>query len=359
MASTAPPAPNVELLFGPMLIGVLLNTMGYGVILVQMLMYYDRYKPDPKGFRYLVLYLLIVETVNVVFDVGLIYEPLIVRYGNTMCTFSPPFLNLLSSDVATTKSLQISPLLLKPDAAVTVAISTPTQLFVAWRLKTLTESYLFSIPITILSLISFAGGISVTVNVSLHPEYAAFSNFEPFVITWLASTAACDVLLSAALIYSLYTRKNKDTSSRRLKNYIDRIIRLTLQTGSITAVAALLDLLVFLFTPVSAPSDVHRSNEHGFKNTTLNFIWDFPLSKLYTIALLSSLNARPRRDQEAREQSVNALFEETPSIPIHTSRSETPLELYPRRYGDLSTFVANRDTEDLESGRDIAMASPF
>ncbi|KAJ7077727.1 hypothetical protein C8R43DRAFT_1053670 [Mycena crocata] len=159
MASTALPAPNVELLFGPMLVGALLNTTLYGVLLVQMLMYYN---------RYLALYLLIAETVNVVFDIGLIYEPLIVRY-------------------ASTESLEISPLLLKPDAAVTVAISTPTQLFVAWRLKALTQSYLFSIPIAILSLVSLAGGISVTVNVSLHPEYAAFGNFKPFVYhcSWL------------------------------------------------------------------------------------------------------------------------------------------------------------------------------
>jgi hypothetical protein len=39
--------------------------------------------------------------------------------------------------------------------------------------------------------------------VTLHSNYADFSNFKPFVITWLAATAACDVILSAALIYSL------------------------------------------------------------------------------------------------------------------------------------------------------------
>ncbi|KAJ7457875.1 hypothetical protein FB451DRAFT_1406731 [Mycena latifolia] len=305
MASTPAPAPNVELLFGPMLIGVLLNTTLYGVSLVQMLMYYTRYKRDRKWFRYLALYLLVAETANTVFDIGLIYEPLIVRYGQL-------------------KSLLC--VILRPDAAVTVAISTPVQLFIAWRIKMLTESYFFPVLIALLSIISLGGGISVTVMVSLHPDYAGFENFHPFVITWLSSTAACDVILSGALIYSLYTRK---TGARTTDRYVDRIIRLTVQTGSITAVTALLDLLVFLFTP----------------GTTLQFIWDFPLSKLYTNALLSTQEDAPSR------YTVNVLFDQTPSEQISSAidHAQPPLELH-RRHRELSTFyAANRElTDDLD-----------
>ncbi|KAJ7689626.1 hypothetical protein B0H17DRAFT_1331725 [Mycena rosella] len=339
----APPSPpNVELLLGPMLIGVLLNTTLYGVLLVQMLMYYTRYKRDRKWFRYLALYLLIAETANVVFDIGLIYEPLIVRYG-------------------TARALEVSPLLLRPDAAVTVAISTPIQLFVAWRVKVLTKSYFFPVLIAIPSLISFAGGLSVTIMVSLHPSFSSFNNFHPFVITWLSATAMSDVILSGALIYSLYNRK---TGARTTDRYVNRLIRLTVQTGSITAITSLLDLLVFLFTP----------------GTTLQFIWDFPLSKLYTIALLStqvSLNARPwKEDARVSEDTVNVLFDHTPverrissvvvrhfhstllevamaeytSVPPHP-----PLELHRRR-----PDLAHRElSDDLERGTDGQKVSPL
>ncbi|KAJ7919673.1 hypothetical protein B0H13DRAFT_2656619 [Mycena leptocephala] len=205
MATPTTAPKEVQLLFGPMLIGVLLNTTLYGVLVVQMLMYYKRYKRDRKWFRYLALYLFIAETANVVFDIGLIYEPLITRYG-------------------TAKALEVSPLLLRPDAAVTVAVSTPIQLFVAWRVHVITKSYFFPLLIGLTSLISLAGGLSVTIMVTLHSNYADFSNFHPFVITWLAASAACDVILSAALIYSLYTRKSGVRSTDR---YVDRIIRST------------------------------------------------------------------------------------------------------------------------------------
>ncbi|KAJ7623995.1 hypothetical protein B0H17DRAFT_1219046 [Mycena rosella] len=93
------PAPDVRLLFGPILIGVLLNTMLYGVILIQMLMYYTRYsKRDSKWTRLLILYLLIVESADVVFEIGFIFEPLIVRYG-------------------TARALEKTPLFLKPGAS--------------------------------------------------------------------------------------------------------------------------------------------------------------------------------------------------------------------------------------------------
>ncbi|KAJ7136607.1 hypothetical protein C8R44DRAFT_360216 [Mycena epipterygia] len=326
---SAPPSgpPNVELLFGPMLIGVLLNTTLYGVLLVQMLMYYQRYKRDRTWFRYLALYLLIAETVNVVFDIGLIYEPLIFRYG-------------------TAKALEISPLLLRPDAAVTVAISTPVQLFVAWRVKMLTQSYFFPFLIALSSLISLGGGLSVTIMVSLHSAYADFASFHPFVITWLSSTAACDVILSGALIYSLYTRKSGVSTTDR---YVDRIISLTVQTGSITAITALLDLFLFLFSP----------------GTTLQFIWDFPLSKLYTNALLSTLNARPWREEGSSEHNMNVLFEQTPTnetarlSSFVANAAQGPLELT-RRRRELSSVDTNREgTEDPERGGDSQKVSPL
>jgi len=326
--STAPTtaASELQLLFGPMLIGVVLNTTLYGVLLVQMLMYYQRYKRDRTWFRYLALYLLIAETANVVFDIGLIYEPLITRYGTIMAQ-------------------EISTLLLRPDAAMTVAISTPVQLFVAWRVLVLTERYLWPILIALTSLISFGGGLSVTIMVSRHPDYAAFKSFNPFVITWLSASAACDVILSVALIYSLYTRKTGVGSSDR---HVDRIIRLTLQTGSITAVTALLDLLVFLFTP----------------GTTLQFIWDFPLSKLYSNALFSTLNSRPWKEEVPVNYTTNVLFEHSPiegntRISSIGEYASPPLELHRRRREPSRLNLDHANTEDLERGGDAHKVLPL
>ncbi|KAJ7057574.1 hypothetical protein C8F01DRAFT_1233022 [Mycena amicta] len=293
MTSVLAEPPDVRLLFGPFLIGLVFNAILYGVVVVQFFIYYDRYKGDRRWLRYLVIkflrlhansrtqhkpqmiYLLLAETINTAFDTSLVYEPLVARWGQT-------------------EALQKSPLFLRPDAAVTVAISTPVQLFMAWRLRALTKQSIFPAIILLLALVSLAGGLSVTINVSLKPDYSSFDGFRPFVTTWLVASAACDVVLSGALIYSLRVRKTGVGATDR---YVDRIIRVTIQTGSITAITALLDLFVFLFAPTA----------------TLQFIWDFPLSKLYSNAVLSSVNSRPWKEDPATHFTMNVLFEPTPS----------------------------------------------
>ncbi|KAJ6456505.1 hypothetical protein C8R45DRAFT_1034710 [Mycena sanguinolenta] len=266
--------PGVELLFGPLLIGVILSTLAYGIMSVQMLSYYQTYKRDARWIRYFMLYLFCAETVNLLIEIGIIYEPLIVRYGAQRAHI-------------------ISPILLPGDAVSIVASSTPVQLFTAWRISVITGSIVLPLLISLLSVISFGGGMLVTVFVSLRNEFREFTSFSGAIIVWLVSSALCDVLITAVLTYSLTTRK---TGFSSVDGQINRIIRLTVQTGAITAVAALADVILFL----------------AFPATTLNFIPDFPLSKLYTISLLSTLNARARgRSQDAENRLPNALFNET------------------------------------------------
>ncbi|KAJ7911909.1 hypothetical protein B0H13DRAFT_1614123, partial [Mycena leptocephala] len=237
--------------FGPMLIGVLLNTTLYGVC-VPILSTFPRIKSlsrDRLWFRMLVLYLVVVETANVLCDIGLIYEPLIIRYATPQALMVSPILNL-------SLTYEINQVL----------VSTPIQLFIAWRVRIVTRSAMLPILISVLAMVSFGARRNRgTTIVSLHPNFSDFPSFKPEVITWLVSTSACDVLLTG----SLWIRK---TSVIATDSYLNKIIRLTVQTGFITAAAALLDMFLYIFMP----------------GTTLNFIFDYPLSKLYTNALLST-----------------------------------------------------------------------
>lgn len=80
----------------------------------------------------------------------------------------------------------------------------------------------------------------------------------------------------------------------------------TVQTGALTSAFALLDLFVYLFIPVSHSADIcarvsfkripTEQRPVGVVCTVAasrsyfdrNFIWDFPLSKLYTVSLIST-----------------------------------------------------------------------
>ncbi|KAI9462091.1 hypothetical protein HD554DRAFT_1471906 [Boletus coccyginus] len=249
---------RVDLVFGPMLIGVFLNCILYGVIAVQTVVYFQTYKGDPRWFKIFVLYLLFCETVNTVCVTGVVYEPLIIRY-------------------ATLRAVTVAPIMLVADGVVTVSISTPVQIFIAWRVRTMSRSSFFPCVIVFFAITSFVGGIATSVSVALLNEYALFDKFHPAVLTWLGSSAAADVIITASLVYNLMRRR---TGFAVTDHLINRVISLTVQTGMITTVFALIDAtLPAILTDPTRPM-------------ILNFIWDFALSKLYSNSLLFTLNSR-------------------------------------------------------------------
>ncbi|KAJ7227871.1 hypothetical protein B0H12DRAFT_1148318 [Mycena haematopus] len=305
------PGSGVELLFGPLLIGVILSTLAYGIMSVQMLFYYQTYKKDARWIRYFMLYLFFAETANLLIEIGIIYEPLIIRYGAQ-------------------RAVIISPLFLPGDAISIVASSTPVQLFTAWRISVITGSIVLPLLISILSVASFGGGLLVGIFAGIRNEFREFTSFSGAIIVWLVCSALCDMLITVVLTYSLSKRKTGFTS---VDGQINRIIRLSVQTGAITAAAALADVILFLVFPA----------------TTLNFIPDFPLSKLYTISLLSTLNARARgRSEDAENRLPNALFNDT------TTQKSTVLRP-PSQYVNVHVYP---NTYQSSNGQDVVDISP-
>jgi len=246
--------PNVRLSFGPMLIGVFLNMILYGVLLVQTYTYYQTYKKDTPWIKYLVVYLFIIETANTVLDIHIVYEPLILRYGTVAATTFFP--TLFASE----------PLIL-------VAVSTPIQLFFAWRIKVLTKNNWIAIFILLLSFVSLGGGIWTAVKIINIKLFLRKPELHTPALIWFLSSCVADIVITIALVLSLSRRR---TGFVATDDAISKIIRMTVQTGMLTALFAVGDVVFFMTLP----------------HTALNFIWDLALSKLYSNCLLSTLNAR-------------------------------------------------------------------
>ncbi|KAH7873927.1 uncharacterized protein C8R40DRAFT_1007789, partial [Lentinula edodes] len=230
--------------FGPLLVGVFLNCILYGVLAVQIFIYFQTYKKDNQRIRALVWYLFIVETLNTDAYLKLI---IFVLFLHSLFNL-PDLLN---------------------DPIVTVMISTPVQIFMAWHIKVISQSTVLFYGITFFSVCSFTTA-DVVIAVTIINEFANLHQFDGSVITWLASFAVTDILITVTLVWILW---KKCTNIRATDDAVSRIIRLTVQTGAITAFSAILDVILFLAIP----------------NTTVNFVWDFALSKLYTNALISML----------------------------------------------------------------------
>ncbi|KAF9064989.1 hypothetical protein BDP27DRAFT_108950 [Rhodocollybia butyracea] len=219
MPAVPPGPPTVIQVYTPFFVGTLLNIFLYA--------------GDKSWMRLLVLYLFVVETANSFLDIGLIFEPLLLNFGNM--------------DVVAT-----SPWTLRLDGLTTTLISTPVQIFMAWRINVIMETVIPSVIICILAMSSLAGSVWLAIAVSASPQYVKFNDFRGAPSLWLISSAVADIAIACFLVISL---SRKRTGFAVLNDQIDRIIRVTVQTGSLTALTALIDVIVFLSVPVSISSE--------------------------------------------------------------------------------------------------------
>jgi len=253
--SAVPPGPpDVSLLFGPLLIGVCLNCILYGILVLQVVIYFVSYRKDPAWIRYFVLYLIIVESVNVGCNIATIYEPLVLRFG-------------------TPAALTFFPIMITSTPVTNVAISTPVQMFTAWRIVVITRKKIVGLIISTFSLVSLGFAVYTAVVITNIRKFELKGATVKPATVWFITSVCADAIITATLYFSLSRRR---TGFKSTDVIINRIIRLTLQTGMLTFVFAISETITFLVSP----------------NTTANFTIDFPLSKLYTNALLSTLNAR-------------------------------------------------------------------
>ncbi|KAK0460279.1 uncharacterized protein EV420DRAFT_1536030, partial [Desarmillaria tabescens] len=232
---------------GPLLLGLMFNLLLLGMIFVQYYMYFIKY----QRYVYVLLLVNVAGTVMYMIDM---YIALILNFGNA-------------------KSYTHSTW----HSALTAIMAGAVQLFFAWRVKVLTSTWVsaplrifFGLIITLL----LAGGIATAAEANAQEAVTDFQKFKVTVIIWLVSSCVCDFLITGALVWYLY--RGHKTGFEQSDELMDRIIRLTVQTGLITSLCAMMDLIKFL--AIASPS--------------VHIIFTGMLGKLYTNALMSSLNAR-------------------------------------------------------------------
>ncbi|KAF7320777.1 hypothetical protein HMN09_00164000 [Mycena chlorophos] len=248
------PTEDVRLSYGPLLVGVFFNMILFGVSATQQLSYVQSSNRDRPGVRILIWCIFFVLVANTALDMYMMYQPLILEYGAPLYDLPTVFVS-------------------QPLSVVLVGF--PTQVFFIWRIYALSKIRIIPIAIFLCSLLSLAGGIWTTVMV---PIVASFPNV-PLLYrsaeVWLISSAVTDLSIAASLAAILRGHK---TGFRATDTLVDKLIRMTVQTGLITALCSVLDVVCFL-TP-------------ALRGKTVNFIWNIPLPKLYAICLMSTLNAR-------------------------------------------------------------------
>ncbi|THH20333.1 hypothetical protein EW146_g1023 [Bondarzewia mesenterica] len=265
MATEAPSAPPnfARTVQGPTLIGVFFNLILYGIFLAQVQVYFSTFKQDRRWFKLFrsfcglqIVSLVILETINSVFAMYYSYDRLVNNFGD------------MNAQAVSNWVFGMSPL---TNGIIAVSV----QIFFSWRVRVLTGKIWAMLLIVFLSVVSSLAAITVFFIAAIlasSPTASAASFVKPVIIVWLVLSATADSLISTTLVYHL--RKNR-TGFVSTDDTLNKIIRLTVQTGIITSVWAILDLGVYLGVPTA---------DHE--------IFNLALAKLYTNSLLSSLNSR-------------------------------------------------------------------
>ncbi|KAJ7588228.1 hypothetical protein C8J56DRAFT_941177 [Mycena floridula] len=233
-----------ERIYGPMLVGVCLSTLLYG-----MFTYHEKSsKRDSIWTRGLVLCLFLCITLKTSFNMVAIYQCLVQQFDTDLGQLHPqiPFCKL---------------------GMILGIISTTVQLLMAWRIMVVTETRLWTGIIVAVAILSFGASIWATIEGALKPGFSQIAHFRAAPMIWLVSSAIADLIIAVVLVYSLHVRKSGYNTA--LDTYVNHIIRLTAQTGALTAIFALSYVLMLVC-----------------------FVLGLPLPNLYISTILSSLNAR-------------------------------------------------------------------
>ncbi|XP_006462210.1 hypothetical protein AGABI2DRAFT_119069 [Agaricus bisporus var. bisporus H97] len=226
-----------------------------------------------------VLALFAVDATNSVFNVVFIYVCLVLHFGDA------DYLKVTNWQFATGDgaSFERGRILLNytrggnVGPTLTAVIALMVQLFFTWRVYVLTRNRLLVVIVGLLALASAVCGCLTTWEVIAIPQFARFQNF----------------------------RQKHKTGFRGSDMVVDRIIRLTVQTGLATSIVATVDLTLYL----ASTSGIH-------------LLFNFALCKLYSNSLMSSLNSRNRWRRHIPASEI--IFTEGPRQPDNPENPENP-----------------------------------
>ncbi|KAJ6516776.1 hypothetical protein C8R47DRAFT_404724 [Mycena vitilis] len=331
---------------GPMLIGVTINVLVMGIIIMQTYMYFSSYRHrDQRWLKSLVAFILFANFLNTGFAVADLYLALINNFGNF-------------------QYLTVSTWLFVTDPVIVGTVASSVQMFFAWRVHALTGKWYLGLLTALLALAQLICAMLMAWKCHEFPAWADFANFTDLIIgiihtSWLEALASN----SSSLDDKHYTGGRYDYNNSRLVSrghktglqgtdqLVDRIIRLTVSTGMLTSIWALLDLVLFLTMPDAS-----------------HLIFQIPMVKLYTASLLSSLNSRvskPKVQSETTDGGVQTMArfanqgmrKDTTTFRLDTrasSRPEVFVQVERHEMGDLpgdqKTMATSSADHDVKSG---------
>ncbi|KAJ6515552.1 hypothetical protein C8R45DRAFT_1205786 [Mycena sanguinolenta] len=293
--------------YGVWLISLFLETMLYGMGVLQTWSYFAAGPTDAGSVKWTVFVVLVLESIQVAFFFRSSYFRFVERFGQ------------LQLDLIWADSLQLL-------AAYVSAFI--VQIYFVSRIHKLTKGRTkFSLSafgiyfILLLAVVQIVAGIIQTVLSYKLRSFLKLAETKPITTLQSASSLACDLLITLYLCLFLKSQKGDVMKTNSL---MDMLIYDAINRGVLTALSSGVNMVLFL----------------AFPDTFWFFLGLAPNSKFYMNSMLATLNSRQRiRDKIAtKDKGWN-------SIPMTTLASNTPKNTQ----GQASIATVDFETASLDS----------
>ncbi|KAI0757747.1 hypothetical protein C8Q80DRAFT_1265609 [Daedaleopsis nitida] len=255
-----PQVPQETLLIvGPVLFGCMTSWLIFGISIVQLYIYYTHFPNDRIGMKILVYWVFFLDVFLSVVAAAMGWHILGAGWGRATNLIQPGW---TFSAIGAGDGI----------------IATTVQFFYAWRIWVLKSWVILPALICAVATAQLIATLMIAVGIANLQNVAELLPFFPKTITWLAGGAIADILIAIAMVYLLSSAKKNSHALKSSDYAINRLIRLSVETGSISAFCAIIELGLFL-----GPTT---------KNTDLHIFFALILGKIYSNTMMTSLNSR-------------------------------------------------------------------
>ncbi|KAH8088914.1 hypothetical protein BXZ70DRAFT_499772 [Cristinia sonorae] len=266
---------NLSSVITPLLIGHLLNGVLYGVLTVQVYLYYVSFPGDSCRMKIVVALVYLLETTQLIIASYDAFRMFSINWGNP-------------------EGIDDMGLLWLSMPVLIGMISCLSQMFYCWRIYGMSQNRLLAGTIVLFSLVPLVSGICNGV-LWTHMERLSDVRAHTFktAVTFMTLVATGEVLITASMVF--YLRKAKrSTYVKCTTSLLANLIKLTVETGFICAAAEISAIVLFITSP----------------DTTYYILVGLMASKLFSNCFLAVLNSRihivggrnsSERDAEMRE----------------------------------------------------------
>ncbi|KAI0768342.1 hypothetical protein BD413DRAFT_614651 [Trametes elegans] len=247
-------AVNVVELAGPQLLGQLINWGLMGALSVQVYLYHIMFPNDPLYLRGFVYGIFAFEWVQTGLITENAFNVFVYNFGdvNNILKFHNSWFSV--------------PIMCG-------IVSAAVQFFYARRIFLLSGSMALGGVICVLALTQGSAAIASGVLLKDIRTAADQSRTTPAIATWLGGSALADIVIAVTMTFLLLRTK---TGFRRSDSLVNKLVRLAIESGTITASVAIVDVVMFAALP----------------QTLYHECPALALAKLYANMLLTSLNNR-------------------------------------------------------------------